>query len=141
MPTATKRRRPRQKPTLDDLYGGGIQGNMLRGQYHTEHVYAWFQKRHRQAIRFIDHDGFIRRGEHHWKVPYGVRIALTQRLTHAQMVNKYPFFGYYDESLYLLGVSLIEQEQPEGPRNISPASCATIRTASSPMMERSIWKD
>lgn len=29
------------------------------------------------------------------------------------IVEKYPFFSYYDESLYLLGVSLIEQEQPE----------------------------
>jgi outer membrane protein assembly factor BamD len=29
------------------------------------------------------------------------------------IVNKYPTFSYYDESLYLLGVSLIEQEQPE----------------------------
>ncbi|MGH9842729.1 MAG: outer membrane protein assembly factor BamD [Blastocatellia bacterium] len=29
------------------------------------------------------------------------------------IVTQYPFFSYYDESLYLLGVSLIEQEQPE----------------------------
>jgi outer membrane protein assembly factor BamD len=29
------------------------------------------------------------------------------------IVNQYPFFSYYDESLYLLGVSLIMQEQPE----------------------------
>jgi outer membrane protein assembly factor BamD len=29
------------------------------------------------------------------------------------IVSQYPFFSYYDESLYLLGVSLIEQEQPE----------------------------
>ena len=29
------------------------------------------------------------------------------------IVNNYPFFSYYDEALYRLGVSLIEQEQPE----------------------------
>jgi outer membrane protein assembly factor BamD len=29
------------------------------------------------------------------------------------IVTQYPFFSYFDESLYLLGVSLIEQEQPE----------------------------
>ncbi|MCI0390363.1 MAG: outer membrane protein assembly factor BamD [Acidobacteria bacterium] len=29
------------------------------------------------------------------------------------IINQYPFFSYYDESLYLLGLSLIEQEQPE----------------------------
>ncbi len=29
------------------------------------------------------------------------------------IITQYPFFSYYDESLYLLGVSLIEQEQPE----------------------------
>lgn len=29
------------------------------------------------------------------------------------IINNYPMFGYYDESLYLLGVSLVEQEQPE----------------------------
>jgi len=30
-----------------------------------------------------------------------------------EIVTNYPLFGYYDESLYLLGVTLIEQEQPE----------------------------
>jgi outer membrane protein assembly factor BamD len=29
------------------------------------------------------------------------------------IVAQFPFFSYYDESLYLLGVSMIEQEQPE----------------------------
>ena len=29
------------------------------------------------------------------------------------IINNYPFFSYYDESLYRLGVSLVEQEQPE----------------------------
>ncbi len=29
------------------------------------------------------------------------------------IITQYPFFSYYDESLYLLGVALVEQEQPE----------------------------
>lgn len=29
------------------------------------------------------------------------------------IINNYPLFSYYDESLFLLGVSLVEQEQPE----------------------------
>ncbi|MCI0525385.1 MAG: outer membrane protein assembly factor BamD [Acidobacteria bacterium] len=29
------------------------------------------------------------------------------------IITNYPFFSYYDEALYRLGVSLIEQEQPE----------------------------
>ena len=29
------------------------------------------------------------------------------------IITNYPLFGYYDESLFLLGVSLVEQEQPE----------------------------
>ena len=29
------------------------------------------------------------------------------------IISNYPLFGYFDESLYLLGVSLVEQEQPE----------------------------
>lgn len=29
------------------------------------------------------------------------------------IITQYPFFSYFDESLFLLGVSLIEQEQPE----------------------------
>lgn len=29
------------------------------------------------------------------------------------IINNYPLFGYYDESLYLLGIALVEQEQPE----------------------------
>lgn len=30
-----------------------------------------------------------------------------------EIINNYPLFAYYDESLYLLGVALVEQEQPE----------------------------
>ncbi|MBP6821748.1 MAG: outer membrane protein assembly factor BamD [Acidobacteria bacterium] len=29
------------------------------------------------------------------------------------IINNFPFFSYFDETLYLLGVSLVEQEQPE----------------------------
>src|SRR5215510_16117460 len=29
------------------------------------------------------------------------------------IINNYPFFSYYDEALYRLGVTLVEQEQPE----------------------------
>ncbi|MGE0882555.1 MAG: outer membrane protein assembly factor BamD [Blastocatellales bacterium] len=29
------------------------------------------------------------------------------------IISNYPLFSYYDETLYLLGVSLVEQEQPE----------------------------
>jgi len=82
--------RTRRKRRADDLFGGES-GNLLQGRYQTEAVYAWFQKRHRSGLKFIDEDGYYVRNEHEWKVPYGVRYMLHERLLPAQVSNKYPF--------------------------------------------------
>jgi hypothetical protein len=77
--------------SLEDLFGGGDSGDLLQGRYHTDKVYAWFQRRHAKGLRLLDPDGYYRRDEHEWKVPYGVRYALTQRLLPTQISNKYPW--------------------------------------------------
>jgi hypothetical protein len=83
-------------PRVDDLYGGGYSGDWLQGKYHTELVYAWFQKRHEKGLKFIDEDGYYRRADqngrtHEWKVPLGVRVMLHTRLLPTQVSAKYPF--------------------------------------------------
>lgn len=79
--------------SLGDLYGGGYGGDMLRGEYHTEAVYAWFQKRHlKSGSVVVDDEGYYRRNGHEWKVPYGVRYALTVPLRGPQISNRYPWF-------------------------------------------------
>jgi hypothetical protein len=72
---------------VDDLY----QGDLLKGEYRTKKVYAWFQKRHSKALAFIDEEGYYRRNGHEWKVPYGVRYCLHQPLLPGQVAVKYPF--------------------------------------------------
>ena len=64
----------------------------LRVEYDREDVYAWFQRRHRRTAELITSDGWYQRNGSEWHVPYGVRVAMTERLMWTQMVNKYPFF-------------------------------------------------
>jgi hypothetical protein len=75
--------------TVDDLFDSA---GKLRMEYDREDVYAWFQRRQQKGLRRIDEKGYYHSGEHRWRVPYGIRIALGERLLWTQMVNKYPFF-------------------------------------------------
>jgi hypothetical protein len=79
---------------VEELFGGGEKGQMLRGEFIERHeVYAWFQKRHTQTGRVvIDEEGFYRRNGHEWKVPYGIRHAAKTPLMHCQMAQKYPWY-------------------------------------------------
>jgi hypothetical protein len=93
LPVATTKRR--SKLTLDDMYGGGDSGNFLNPQYsENPKVKAWFQRRHRRGASLISGDGVYRTrdGEHEWKVPYGVRVAMNQPLVHGQIIAKFPFY-------------------------------------------------
>lgn len=86
--------KPLKRPSsFEDLFGGGIGGNLLHPDYDRTEVYAWFQKRHLKGRHLIDDDGFYRHGDHEWKVPYGVRVALNTSLVYAQIVVKYPFYA------------------------------------------------
>lgn len=82
----SKRGRP---SSVEDLFDG----TQLRGQYQSDDVYAWFQKRHSKGNSLIDSEGVWRRDGHEWKVPYGVRCALKEKLTFTQIATKYPFFA------------------------------------------------
>jgi len=90
----SKVKRPKVKfpATVDELYGGGMTGLLLLGEYQVPELYAWFQKRHRAALKFIDEDGYYRRNGHEWRVPYGVRMAFKEKLVWGQMVHKYPYY-------------------------------------------------
>lgn len=78
--------------TLDELYGGGVTGQLLMGEYQVEELYAWFQKRHEKCNLLVDEDGYYRRNGHEWRVPYGVRSVFKERLVWGMMVNKHPYF-------------------------------------------------
>src|SRR5262245_23822805 len=87
----TEHTRVRKMPErIGDLYGDGHTGNLLKGEYQTPAVYAWFQKRHRAAHKFLDDDGFYRRNGCEWKAPYGVRHCMSQPLLWSQIASKYP---------------------------------------------------
>lgn len=73
--------------SVEDLFSD----NQLKGEFNTPAIYAWFQKRHSKGLNFLDDDGYYRRGDDEWKVPYGVRCALKQPLIWSQIANKYPF--------------------------------------------------
>jgi hypothetical protein len=82
----------RPKLRREDLYGGGDNGGLLQGKYQTEKVFAWFQKHHQQSRTLIDDKGYYHRGDHSWRVSYGVRYALNHPLRHVQMAVQYPWF-------------------------------------------------
>lgn len=79
------------------VFGGGVTGNLIQGRFDTDPVHAWFQKRHTFfADRLVDEDGWCRitdeNGKHEWKVPYGVKYALTRPLLWAQIASQYPWY-------------------------------------------------
>jgi hypothetical protein len=89
-PVSGSSRTPRK---LEDLFGGGVGGDLLHGDFEKPNVYAWFQKRHKKVRELIGEDGIYRSldGEHEWKVPYGVREATKTSLAPVQIVNRYPW--------------------------------------------------
>lgn len=79
------------------VFGGGVTGDLIQGQYDTQAIHAWFQKRHGHfASKLVDDDGYCRlvdeKGKHEWKVPYGVQIALEKPLLWVQIASKYPWY-------------------------------------------------
>jgi hypothetical protein len=79
------------------VFGGGVTGELIQGRFDTDPVHAWFQKRHTFFnTRLIDEDGICRihdeNGSHEWKVPYGVKYALSKPLLWSQIATKYPWY-------------------------------------------------
>ncbi len=89
----TAKKRPR---TIEDLYGGGEGGNLLRGYHATDpRVYQWLMNRHSKGSQIIIsriRGGVYQTDDHEWKVPLGVKVALRTPLTHPQIVNRYPWY-------------------------------------------------
>jgi hypothetical protein len=95
LPKLLTAKRPKPK-TIDDLYGGGDGGNLL-GSYHANdpRVYQWLSNRHSKGSGIIVsriRGGVYTTDDHEWKVPMGVKHALNLPLTHAQIVNRYPWY-------------------------------------------------
>jgi hypothetical protein len=78
---------------LDQLYGGGVTGNLLNGFHNGDpRVYQWLQNRHKKHNHLIDEEGIYHFEEHSWKVPYGVRVALQRPLVSSQLSHRYPWY-------------------------------------------------
>src|SRR4249919_718427 len=82
----------RRPSSRSDLYGGGTTGHLLQGRFHTAKVYGWFQRQHTKGVQLVDDDGYYRRNDHEWKIPYGLRIALHQPLLPPQYTTQWPFY-------------------------------------------------
>ena len=89
--TKVSSRRLRRKLRIKDLYGEGVSGNLLRGRYGTDKVYAWFQNRHRRGIHQLD-GGVYHSGKHSWRVPASVVICLEEPLSNSQMNNRLAWY-------------------------------------------------
>lgn len=77
---------------VGDLYGAGTTGRMLQPQLDTPKVRKFLQQRHAGSMNgYLTDNGVYVRGDHSWKVPLGVRLALSTPLIHVQIVNKYPW--------------------------------------------------
>jgi len=82
------------KSSLDKLYGGGASGELLNGYRNNDpRVYQWLQRRHKKYNHFIGDDGVYRHGEHSWKVPYGVRVALQMPLNQSQLSHRHAWYA------------------------------------------------
>jgi hypothetical protein len=93
MTMAKTRRRQPSLPRIEDLYGAGISGNLLRGEYtYRADVRAALQRRHERGVSYIDKDGYWSQNGRRWRVPYGVRVAFEAQLTFDIIANKYPFY-------------------------------------------------
>lgn len=92
--SASKLRKQARKLTFDDLYGGGVNGDLLQGRYGTPKIYAWLQNRHRRGSRVLDDDGVYHSQEetqfgddHSWRVPPTVYACLKLPVIACQMHN------------------------------------------------------
>lgn len=96
--TMRRRRRtnappPPRIPPVEELYGAGETGRLLRGEYtDRKDIHAALQRRHEKGMALINGKGYWVQGDKQWKVPLGVREAFAATLTHGHLMNKYPFY-------------------------------------------------
>src|SRR6266700_2966382 len=93
-PTSGKLRNQARKLLISDLYGGGVNGDLLQGRFGTPKIYAWFQNRHRRGYSTVV-DGIYHSGEktsfgssHSWKVPPTVLACLRLPIATSQMSRR-----------------------------------------------------
>ena len=87
-------KRPSRKlPPVEELYGGGVGGNLMLGEFtQREDIRDAIQRRHEKGVGYIDEGGYWQQDGKRWKVPYGVRVAFRAKLTFSQMAVQYPFY-------------------------------------------------
>jgi hypothetical protein len=88
----------RKKLRVSQMYGGGVNGDLLQGRFGTPKIYAWFQNRHRRGLTRLE-DGVYHSDEktqfgndHSWKVPSTVLACLELPLTTGQMNNRLAWY-------------------------------------------------
>jgi hypothetical protein len=90
--------RPRKEkttkiPPIEKLYGGGDSGKFMRGEYSERRdIREAIQRRHEKGMSLINGEGYWEQDGRRWLVPFGVRAAFRETLTHGHLVNKYPFY-------------------------------------------------
>lgn len=92
----------------------------MLGEYTSRtDIHEAIQNRHRRGMSRIDAAGNWVEGDHVWKVPYGVRIAFTERLLFTQVANKFPFY--------------VQWQHPDGKGGKKPLrrSCMSLGSACS----------
>jgi hypothetical protein len=98
-PTSGKLRKQARKFRLSEMYGGGVNGNLLQGRFGTGQIYAWFQKRHRRGIERLKggvyhSDEETQFGDDHsWKVPSSMIMCLELPLNNSQMNNRLAWYA------------------------------------------------
>jgi hypothetical protein len=80
-------------PPIEELFGGGYSGRLMRGEYTgREDIAKAIQRRHERGMTLIDANGYWVQNGRTWKVPFGVRQAFGATLTHGQRMSQYPFY-------------------------------------------------
>ena len=106
-------------PPIAELYGDGYTGRLMKGEYTTrKDIHDAIQRRHERGVGYIDEKGYWVRGEHRWKVPYGVKAAFAQELTWSHIASQYPFY-----------VQWRHPSRNGGPPKTLTRSCSTLSVA------------
>ena len=83
----------RKIPPVSELYGGGVTGRLMRGEYgQRKDIAAAIQRRHERGMSLINGKGYWVQDGKQWRVPYGVRQAFAATLSHGHLMSKYPFY-------------------------------------------------
>ena len=104
-------------PPVEKLYGGGVGGKLMLGEFtQRKDIQRAIQRRHEKGVFYIDEKGFW---QGRWRVPYGVKAAFAQKLTFSQIASQYPFYVQWQHP----------SKNGAGPTRTLTRSCSTLAVA------------